>query len=114
MRLRGNLIGIKLGDLWLKTHCSEIQVRQSSANFFILGLESSGSADAFKVHGITLLRTSILETTLTGGLSACSGMRSIMYCHSKMHNEQSQNSGRQPSKRLRGVSWRAGLVVKSA
>lgn len=99
----------------VKTHCSEIQVRQSSANFFILGLESPGSADAFKVHTITLLRISILETILTGGLGAYSGMRSVMYRHSKLHKEQSQNSGgRQPSKRLRGVSWRAGLAVKRA
>lgn len=92
-----------------------MQVRQSSANFFILGLESPGSADAFKVHGITLLRTSILETILTGGLSACSGMRSITYRHSKLHNEQSQNSGKGNQESIGGgVSWRAGLAGKSA
>lgn len=78
----------------MKYELDEVQPVSSSWDF-----ESLEGADGFKACRVTLLRTVVLEIILTVGLDASAGMGSIVYCHSKPHNTQTQNfRGRQECK----------------
>lgn len=70
-----------------------MKLRQFSSSWDVGSVEG---ADRFKVCRVTLLQTLVLEIIFTVGRDASSGMASVMYCHSKIYNQQPQNlRGRQ-------------------